>query len=882
MDLQRLTRVIRARWAVILTGALLGLGGAFLFITFASTGEAVYEATAPLRFPPAEGVTPQAAAEELGAIHDFAGTVVGDRIADDPTSRVDLDLVENRLLFISHGSTAEGAVNEAIELRNVYLQTDPDSAIELDVQIATLLDDVVEVDAEIAALQPILTPEEQNLLAQQQSIEATILGVQDRLRGLVLDEAAAPTNDVRSALALERANLTTQLADLTAERSALGPTPVAELSPTDALRLQALTARRELIAAEYQRLYLRQEGLSGGGVSEVPTVAEFASEPIEPWMVAVAGLIGGALVALLGVLVLSRTRRVVWMPEDLEVPVLGVIPARSVDVRGNVAWYDAVEGGQRKTAIQALRSAVQAHAHTGSSIALTGHHIRSADVQALAADVAGSMATAGDSVLLIDANFESRTALGEYRVGGFSLADVLKLRPEAPEFAASVQTAVEQAYVVRPGLAVIPSGPPPASPADALAGRQYRALIEAAEARFDTTIIVVDDLGTPAAQAAMQRVDHSILVTSPGSTTEAEINGLIEDADRLRTSIVGAVFLGRRSRLSGLFRWSDKESAAKSPTKEKPVEARAREDSVTPSSPMNRLSTYAIPDERRSAAVQHSALGGLASNLGVVTPRQPSGVDLGGELLSAMTDVSSEKAYEAVADYVVSRAEDMVTARYGYGDLIESLIHDVSEYGFLSLRPVKHHRTVGSWIIEEIEREVASGSGAELVSQVERLIAGHQSDDGIDKWLDREFFHRHLERTGGQPEVWHLVSPQRTISLLLPARRLSAEKLEGVITEVVSATIDELERKRRDAVSRSELDTAAIYESQIDDARRFEKGLRSVLQGTRVNGKRVKTATWSPNWSDGTRANLAPFQLEGLLPFEVISEGEISDLVTTA
>jgi len=881
MDIQRLARIIRDRWGVVLTGALLGLGGAFLFLTFASSGEAVHEATAPLRFPPAEGVTPQAAAEELGFIHDFALTVVAEALVEDPTSRVDIDVAENQLLFVSQGPTEEAAIEEALALRNGYLQTDPDSAIELDVQIETLLADAATVDAEIALLQPALTAEEQALLAQQQSIEATILGVQDRLRALVLDEAAANTADARAALATERANLTNQLAELTAERSAMGPTPVAVLSSEDALRLQALTARKVLIAAEYERLYLRQEGLSGGGVQEIPTATAFASEPIAPWILAVAGLVGGALAALLGLLVISRTRRIVWMPEDIDVPVLGVVPARSVDARGNVAWYDAAEGGTRKTAVQALRSAVQAHAHSGSTIALTGHNTGSADVQALAADLAGSMATAGDSVLLIDANFDSKSALGEYRVGGLALSEVLRLTPEAPEFVASVQAAVEQAYVVRPGLAVIPSGPPPGSPADALAGRQYRALIEAAESHYDTTIVVVDDFGTPSAQAAMQRVRHGILVTTAGATTEADVNGLIEDADRLRISVVGAVFLGRRGRLSGLFRKSEKElTKSKTGKDESRPEARPQEDPGN-ASPMNRLNTYVIPDERRSAAVQHSPLGDLATSFGLSKP-VVNEKGLGSDLLDAMTGASSDKAYEAVADYVVSRAEDMVTARYGYGDLLESLIHDVSEYGFLSLRPVKRHRTVGSWLTEEIEREVEWGSGAELVGQVERLISGDQPEVGIDDWLDREFFKRHLERTDGEPEVWHLVSPERSVSLLLPARRLNAEKLELVVTEVVTGAVDELERRRKAAVTRSDLETAAVYEQQVDDVRVFEKHLRNVLYGNRGSGKRVRSVAWNPKWSDGTRVNLAPFQAEGLLPFEVLSEGDISDLLDTA
>ena len=881
MDFQRLSRIVRDRWGVVLTGAVLGLGGALLFVVFASSGESVFQASAPLRFPLAEGQTPQAAAEELVAVHEFALQVAEPMLLADPRLEIRPDLAENRLIFIGQGSTEQAAIDSSVALRESYLQIDPDSAIALDIQIESLLQDAGVVEAEIALLEPQLTSEEQALLAEQQSLDATILGVQDRLRAIVLDEAAVTTAEAQQALATERARLTTRLGELTTQRAALGPIPVAELSSADALRLQALTARQELIGAEYQRLYLRQEGLAGGGVAETAETVDFASDPIEPWLLAVVGFLGGGVLALLGLMVMSRTRRIVWMSDDIDVPVLGVIPARPVDVRGNVAWYDTAEGGQRKTAVQALRSAVQAHAHTGSTIALTGHSTGSADVQALAADLAGSMATAGDSVLLIDANFDSRTALGEYRVGGLALADVLRLRPEAPEFVASVQMAVEQAYVVRPGLAVIPSGPPPGSPADALAGRQYRALIEAAEAKYDTTIIVVDDFGTPSAQAAMQRVRHGILVTTPGATTEADVNGLIEDADRLRISVVGAVFLGRRGRLSGLFRKSEKEpTKAKTGKDESRPDVRPQDDSPS-SSPMNRLNTYVIPDERRSAAVQHSPLGDLATSFGLSKP-EVNERGLGSDLLDAMTEASSDKAYEAVADYVVSRAEDMVTARYGYGDLLESLIHDVSEFGFLSLRPVKRHRTVGSWLTEEIEREVEWGSGAELVGQVERLISGDKPEVGIDDWLDREFFKRHLERTEGEPEVWHLVSPKRSVSLLLPARRLNAEKLELVVTEVVSGGIDELERKRKAAVTRSDLEGAALYEEQIDDVRVFEKSLRNVLYGRRGNGKRVRSVAWNPNWSDGTKANLAPFQMEHLLPLEALTEKEISELLATA
>jgi hypothetical protein len=273
-------------------------------------------------------------------------------------------------------------------------------------------------------------------------------------------------------------------------------------------------------------------------------------------------------------------------------------------------------------------------------------------------------------------------------------------------------------------------------------------------------------------------------------------------------------------------------------------------------------------------------LGELATSFGLSDGATEAG--LGTELLSALNEVSSDHALEAVADYVVSRAEDMVTARYGYGDLLESLITDVSEYGFLSLRPIRSHRTVGSWLAEEIEREVDRNAGSELLGQLERLLSGDDVGIGIDDWLDREFFKRHLARTDGEPEVWHLVSPEHSVSLLVPARRLNAEKLDGVVTEIVSGGIDELERKRKAAVSRADLETAAEYERQMQDVRTFEKSLRDVLYGAGGNGKRVRSVAWNPNWSDGTRANLATFQIHGLLPYDVLTQEELTALMATA
>ena len=676
MDLRRLTRVIAAQWGVVLIGALIGLIGALLFLTLGDQSiESVFEATAPMRFDPAEGQTIPELAHDVAEARDFALIAGEALLRSEPTSRITLNLAEAKLFFIGQGSTETEAIEKAVALRQAYLDVDPELGGGVDAALVNLEREALSLDAQIASLQPELSAADLVLIDNQTQLDLVIAGMRSHLVGLILSEAGLATIEERDLIVAERILVQAELDQLLQDRAVLGPIPEPQQSTTDALLLQTFLARKILLNAEYQRLYLRKLGVAGLGTAENVTVDDFVSDPIAPLIVTAIGLLGGAIVAAVGLMMVSQTRRTMWLPQDIDVPVLGQIPARDFEGHATDAWYETVEGGPRKTAIQALRSAVQAHAPGGgSTIALSAHNIPAGEVHALARDLAGSMASAGDSVLMIDANLQSPVALGVFRIGGVSLADVLQLQPDVPEFAAEVDSAVDTAHVVRPGLAVIPSGPSPDSPADALAGRQFRSLIASAEGRFDTTIVVVDDFGTPSSQAAMQRLRHGILITAPGSTTEAEVNGLIAGADRVRISIVGAVFLGKRGRLSDLFRRKEANLFRRKEAKSESVlDSDAPQAHGTETSPMTRLHNYAVPDERRSALVPHSPLGELASTMGVSDDGRYEDGGLGAQLLTAVNGISRTRAYDAVADYVISRAEDMVTARYGYGDLMETL-----------------------------------------------------------------------------------------------------------------------------------------------------------------------------------------------------------------
>ena len=105
MEPKRIARIIGDRWVVVLTGALVGLVGALVFLGLAPSKTTLWQATAALRFDPAEGQTAQALAQELTSARDFAVSVAEETLSQDPTSQISVDLANSKLLFISQGSS---------------------------------------------------------------------------------------------------------------------------------------------------------------------------------------------------------------------------------------------------------------------------------------------------------------------------------------------------------------------------------------------------------------------------------------------------------------------------------------------------------------------------------------------------------------------------------------------------------------------------------------------------------------------------------------------------------------------------------------------------------------------------------------------------------
>jgi Mrp family chromosome partitioning ATPase len=879
MELKRLLRVLRDRWYVVLGVGLLGLLAGWYFTTLANDNrEEQIQATIAIRFETQEGQTADALETERDTTLQIAQQAAGDILVDDPTSKIEIDNVTGRLAFRAIGNSEEEANEKARALLDAYRAVDPAAGGSIETRLEDVLEKAGIIETQIAELELTLTPEEQALVDELAALDQQISATEEALTQARVDEDSATSAELPEATS-RRQNLEDALQDLKAERALLGAAPQSVLSIADQFRLSSLQNGLALLGAEYEQLNLRLLGIIDSRTIDPVAFDNLTGAPGNPIINGLIGLLGGIGLALFGLVFITRATKPVWLPEDLEIAFLGEVPSRRVGAGVGEAWYDTTEGGARKPAIQALRSVVEAQLpSTGATLAVTGHNVAAQGVHALTTDLAVSMASAGSSVLLVDADFASDSAMGEYKVGGSSLSGVLALNAESLGFERAVAAAVSNSLFIRPNLAVVPSGPPPPSPGDAIAGRQFRAFIEEATRHFDVVVVAVGDIGTPAAQVAMQRLRRSVLVLTPGRSTMPQVNGLVFDVVQRQVSILGAVFLQRSERaLWGMG--------------ERHVETAIPEAlHVGPTaSPMSRLSHYPTPTHKGSPGLPPDSLQNLVDRVGSLQEAADAN-DFGRELLTALDGASPEVAFEAVADYLVSRVEDMMTASYGQGDFSDDVVDEVSLSGFLPFRSLTEHPSVGRWLMEELHSEVAPHTADAIVAEMEEILAVGAGRDAVtvDDWLASEFFLRHLKRTNGDPSVWHLTSEDGTVQVLVPAHRFDRQKIENLMTQVTSRVIDELERNSKSAHVKGDAEQAALLEGRVREVRRMETSLGLLLgvtvdEETKVSRKRNKGGDWewNPDWSAGYRANLAPLQRLGLLLFPVLTEDEMNSLLAT-
>ncbi|HEX6220353.1 MAG TPA: hypothetical protein VF115_04615, partial [Acidimicrobiia bacterium] len=806
MELRRLLRVLRSRWAILALIALVGFTSAFgLTALAADEAEPVFQATVAIQFELEQEETVEDLSSEIEAERGVAVFATQDLIQEFPGSSIVANASAARLVFTARGSNSEEAVDRAQSLVNAYLEADPSSGSGVTGRLAELEAQAVDVQGQIDTLQPSLTAEERALKGQHELLDLKMARIQEEILALTVAGAGADQGE-QDDNAERIAALEQDQAELQAEKAALPPPPSEELGAVESLRLDALTRILEFLKLEYQKYSMRTFGITGtGGTVQAPTWEDLTPEPPNPFVNGAIGLMGGAGIALLALVLTTRARREVWLQSDVPVPTLAVVPRRLTTGFVGPSWYDASDSGLRKDSIQALRSAIEGSLlGPGSALAMIGDRLAPAECQTLTADVGAAFAASGQKVLLLDADFTTATELREFSVGEPSLESFLRLPASSKSLPDQVLGLLDHAIQIRPGLTVISSGAAPASSADALAAPQFRALIEQGRLTHDLVLVVAGSSRSPSAQIISQRAGAALVAIAPGKTRVPTLESLVSDLRTQRVNLIGAVMVSG-TEAPGILRL--------------PLPKWARSsDAPTPASPdridpLSRLRFYPFPMEKGSTLSRDGSLRTLVGDLAETGSDPTRGEEqaddeLAFDLVRVLGEANRGEAFDPIADYVVSRVEDLLTAVSGQENLSQALVDLVVQDGYIPLTPVRGHRTVGDWLIEELRWELGDEDGERVGTEFARILSP-EPDGGaaetLDRWLMSEFFPRHIERTQGEPEVWHLASGADTVQALVYGRRLDRDRLDRFSKNVVRRVIDEVQRRLEQARHDDEL-----------------------------------------------------------------------------
>lgn len=908
MEVGRLVRVLRDRWLVVALIAAIGFVSAFWFTQLSSgTPEETWEALIPLRFDLEEGETVDDLSSRIQDALGVALLATEGLMAENPGSTIFADTASGRLFFRSVGSSEEEAVQQARALILSYLGSDQVGG-DISSELQSLATQAELLAQEISAKQRTFTAEEEELLRRHEILDRSIQAVVEGLIQVNVPTFGATAEDQVAADAL-REELNQTLTSLTAEKAALPPPPSMDLSPTEQLELGGLERQLEIVQLEYERLSLLEAGvLADNSQQEAPRVTSLSPAPPSPVRNGVIGLLGGLVFAMFALILVSRSRREIWLADDLPVPLIAEVPHRKLTTTPGPTWYDSTTGGKRKEAVQAARTAIDgALDHGPFAFAVVSDHLDADATHALAVDLATSFASAGKTVLLVDADFGHSVEMNEYSVGEPSLGSILS-QPAGPDDAldSKAAAAIDDAIRVRSDFAVLPSGPSPTSPADALAGQQFRRFISMARRSFDLVIAVGGSADSASAQVLSQRLGAAVVAIRPGQTTAPRLEAALVDMSQQRVIIPGVIMVHKSESRFSLPMPSG------NLVRRSPVPAKSESESVSESGTISRLSYYPFPGSKRSATGGGGSLDQLVEGLtasrllsseeasdpaatnGGMSESPPvteSGAQdpVADAVLDAIGRIDREKAYAPVADYVVARVEDMMTATPGQANVSREMVDVANDIGFVPLTPTGSIPTVWDRMCSELIGEVGETHGRELASSISGVLTGSDEDDqrAMDRWIEDEFFRRHLDRTEREPDVWQLGSAGGAVQVLVNGKRLTDGRLERLTTDVVRRRISDLEKELKDVRVNGEPEQAQALEEALKDVHKFEVDLSVLRGGSNPDARLVypwrkqdrMPQGWSPIWSEGIRPNIAPLQRLGLLPVPVLTDEELNELV---
>ena len=937
MELSRLLRISRARWWLFAALAGAGLVAGFVLTSLNNSQiKPQFETIAPVAFSVEEdnerqtllqAVVEEALQQAEEATADLAGPLAIVRV--DPEDR-------GVIQFVGLARDEETAQQRAAELRAAYIEfaraqlRASDTEIEneetqLEERLGELADQITELE-NVLAVDPELVEQRDELEDELADLDNLLDGLQIELL-LPPDDEPTPNNpDPRTIEDIE-ADISIVEGRVEVVKAQLEEIPVPTSSDL------TVTARELTIAQEQYDTFLeRLTELRLRDEVEEPFALGITEnfdntpQPAAPILGGLLGLIFGGLIALAIVVVIDRTRRTVWVASDLTtLPVLAELPARSpLRVAGQL-WYELGGPPQRRRAVQAMRVTVESGlAGERANIGFTGLYTPAAPVQALAADFAMSMATSGNRVLLIDANFGSPAEIAEFEGNGPTLSDILAHRMDDEEsFRQYVKKAITQPNEIRPGLMAVRVGEGLADPADALASRRLSIMLEEAAGLFDMTIVAAGDATDTITQTVLNRLDHVIFALRPGKTTATSAESMHAQLNSFGVGVMGAALV---------MKASDTEEAVGPLPEAEPPSPKRREtknddptDSVVAA--MERQRERAGPDTAQPNPDSRPAGRPDASEPPAATPLPvaprvealpaPAPVESADDLDSAVIQpINVPLPAQTPAPVPAERTNGSAPRVNGHvnGDRVpkmmestiyhvlqgfsgaagtqrfDSGIREVTKYGFVPLVRVKGQKTLGTRVLDSLTEGLDDEGRRELQSELVDYFSvepGGRTNErvatAINHWTAEHYFTKHLAETGREPEIWHISSPAGTFQALTHYKRATKERIDLLRSEVLRRQLDTLNRRLKTATRNKKSNQVRKLEEQIKDVRTFDIALGWLFEGTTPNARiwypwkspELQPQGWDPNFDEGIRANVAPLQRLGLLVQDVLTEEEL-------
>ncbi|MEW6746508.1 MAG: hypothetical protein AB1486_27525 [Planctomycetota bacterium] len=206
----------------------------------------------------------------------------------------------------------------------------------------------------------------------------------------------------------------------------------------------------------------------------------------------------------------------------------------------------------------------------------------------------------------------------------------------------------------------------------------------------------------------------------------------------------------------------------------------------------------------------------------------------------------------------------------------------VDDDGILPLSPCAGEKSLIERLRAFLDERFGPQKGPDVEAEARRILG-----KPLDKWVEREFFKRHVKQFKKRPIAWHLTSERGTFQAMVYYHKFDHDRLHGLLARYVKDSLDELRRALAEERQKGEGSRAAVkFEEQLAEVQAFDEKLRRLLEGTERDYRiwvpwkeaEAQPQGWRPDVNDGVRVNIAPVQRAGLLAAAVLSAKDLKSL----